>query len=996
MPPATATAPLASWRFAGTLRHYQADVLDRVDVAAGSSLHIVAPPGSGKTLLGLLLAARRGRRAVVLTPTTTIRAQWAGTAATLAPDPAAVSEDPDSPGDFTALTYQALSVLDTASPFAGLARDRWRDELESDGRSPDAAAHWLDELASRNPAAYRRGIASRSRTLRRRLVREDPDVLASALHPNALALIDRLVAHGVETVVLDECHHLLDHWALVVATLVARLRAAGREPLLIGLTATLPSPDDADEYDNYTSLLGDVDYEVPVPAVVREGNLAPYRDLVRFTEPTDQELAFLSAHAEGLEVLLRATFAVDTGLQFLAETLQPPMPPSPAEPPRGPLDPPPAVAEHDSADGTDAAAVDARLAAAFAHDFAGAEAAAAMLATAAPRHPLVEHLPDVARRPPSADETMRLLARFALDRLLPDPAAERQWHRIRRTLADFGYSLSDRGVRRTRDPVDTMLASSLAKDHAACDILRLEREALGDERLRALVVTDFASHGNTHGGLVGTAGALRTFTSLVNDAAVAGLRAMLVTGSHTRIATRDADLLVSALGDVLGVPVAAAALMEATEVSELHAPGVGVAALVRAASVLLARGSVQVVVGTRGLFGEGWDCPAVNTLIDLTAVSTASATQQLRGRTLRLDPAWPEKVAHNWTVTALLPPTFALSAQPDAARLRRKHARLWGLDADDPSRVVRGTSIVMPAGQRAGLAACLAKDPAASVEALNSLGTSPPRSVTREHWRIGEPYTDRESVSALVPRDREAPLFRTSVPVSRALGGAFGAAAAATAGGSAALGLVLGAAAGPEVGTVAGAAVLLAGIVPAVELGRSWRRARGQLSGGTEPYRRIAGMVWEALRRAGRVADEPVTIAATFAALDDGTEEIAIEAVSASLADQRMLADALGELFGPVRTPRFLLETGSGGRSAVVRGVLRRAARRQPEGHFVPVPSPIGRRRRDAEAFAAAWERELGPCVLHAMDRPEHLALMARARRGGGGLVPATAREQWR
>src|SRR3546814_7938420 len=49
-----------------------------------------------------------------------------------------------------------------------------------------------------------------------------------------------------------------------------------------------------------------------------------------------------------------------------------------------------------------------------------------------------------------------------------------------------------------------------------------------------------------------------------------------------------------------------------------------------------------------------------------------SATQQLRGRTLRLDPAWPEKVAHNWTVTALLPASFPLEAQPDATRLRRR------------------------------------------------------------------------------------------------------------------------------------------------------------------------------------------------------------------------------------------------------------------------------------------------------------------------------------
>jgi len=985
MPQRTDTMPLASWRFTGTLRHYQADVLERVDVGAGSALHIVAPPGSGKTLLGLLLAMRRGRRTVVLAPTTTIRAQWVDTAASLAPEPAAVSADPAEPGDLTALTYQALSVLDSANPLAGLARARWRDELEGDGRSPDAATQWLDDLASRNPAAYRRGIASRSRTLRRRLVREDPDVLASALHPNALALIDRLVAHGVETIVLDECHHLLDHWALVVATLVARLRAAGRDPLLIGLTATLPSPDDADEYDNYTSLLGDVDYEVPVPAVVREGNLAPYRDLVRFVEPTREELAFLSSHAEALAVLLRTTFAGDTGLQFLIDTLQPAPPPAPH---RGALEPPPPPSSADDA-------VDERLAAAFADDFTAAEAAAAMLTTAAPQHPLVGRLPDVARRPPTTDEALRLLARFALNRLLPDPSAERHWHRIRRTLGDFGYSLSDRGVRRTRDPVDTMLASSLAKDHAACDILRLERDALGDDRLRALVVTDFAQHGNKHGGLVGTAGALRTFTSLVSDAATSGLRPILVTGARTRIATRDADVLVPALGEALGVAVAAAPLLEATDISEVHAPGVGVAALVRAASDLLSQGTVQVVVGTRGLFGEGWDCPAVNTLIDLTAVSTASATQQLRGRTLRLDPAWPGKVAHNWTVTALLPPTFPLEAQPDATRLRRKHARLWGLDADEPSRVIRGVSIALGATQREMLAAVLEKDAAASVDALNARLVLPERARTRARWRVGDDYTDREAVSALVPRQPQTPVFRTSRRVWQALGGAFGGVVAAAGGGAAAVALATGAIAGPEVGLVAGAAAVIAGIVPAVELGWGWRQARVLLADDAEPYRRVAGVVWEALRRAGRVADVPAALSVSQTDERDGEALVTVEAPSASHADQRTLAEALAELFGAVRTPRFLLETGQGGGSAVVRAVLRRSSRRGAEGHFLPVPSLIGRRREDAEAFAAAWSREVGPCVLHAVDRPGQLALLARARRGGVPALPAI-REEWR
>src|SRR3546814_11151910 len=122
MPPASPT-PLATWRFAGALRHYQADVLERVDVDAGSPLHFVAPPGSGKTLLGLLLAARRGYRSVVLAPTTTIRAQWARAATSLAPDARPVSEDPEHPGALTALTRSAGRRVGKA--WVSTCRSRW-------------------------------------------------------------------------------------------------------------------------------------------------------------------------------------------------------------------------------------------------------------------------------------------------------------------------------------------------------------------------------------------------------------------------------------------------------------------------------------------------------------------------------------------------------------------------------------------------------------------------------------------------------------------------------------------------------------------------------------------------------------------------------------------------------------------------------------------------------------------------------------------------------
>jgi hypothetical protein len=445
---------------------------------------------------------------------------------------------------------------------------------------------------------------------------------------------------------------------------------------------------------------------------------------------------------------------------------------------------------------------------------------------------------------------------------------------------------------------------------------------------------------------------------------------MLVTGSRAQVATRDADALVRALGPVLGVPVASAPIIDAPQVSEVHALGVGSAALVRAVSVLLARGELHVVVGTRGLFGEGWDCPAVNTLIDLTAVATASATQQLRGRTLRLDPAWPEKVAHNWTVTALLPPSFALEAAPDAARLRRKHEQLWGLDVDDPGRVVRGLSGALSGAEQIALRAVLHRE--GSVDALHDLLELPPREQTRAAWRIGDEYTDAEGVSALVSRGRSAPVFRTTAPASRALGVALaGVVGAAVVLGGSAWGIVE-----PPVAAGLDVVILVVAAWLGVPLGRAWRHARALRAGGAEAYRRVGSVVWRSLQRAGRVADTPSSVIASLA---DGT--VAVSLSDAALPDQRIFAQAMAEVFGPVRTPRFLLETGRGGRSWIVRTVLRRHRAEQ----FVAVPSMIGRRQADAAGFAAAWDREVGACTLHPMDHPDRLALLARARRGTGG-----------
>ncbi|WP_198661740.1 DEAD/DEAH box helicase family protein [Lewinella sp. IMCC34183] len=97
-----------SFRF--SWRAYQARILERLEQYRDDrKVHIVAPPGAGKTVLGLEIVRRIGKRTLILAPSLTIREQWAERLATdFGGDPNLVSFDLDAPGAFTIVTYQAL------------------------------------------------------------------------------------------------------------------------------------------------------------------------------------------------------------------------------------------------------------------------------------------------------------------------------------------------------------------------------------------------------------------------------------------------------------------------------------------------------------------------------------------------------------------------------------------------------------------------------------------------------------------------------------------------------------------------------------------------------------------------------------------------------------------------------------------------------------------------------------------------------------------------
>jgi superfamily II DNA or RNA helicase len=655
--------------FRHPFRKYQRMILEQVATQqTDNKYHIVAPPGAGKTILGLELIRQFGTPAVVFAPTTTIQAQWYEKVGMfLDPvDPAdKISDvacmDPDQCAPIYIFTYQLISTQAEAQEhIKESANLLWKEELVNDGQVPDLekAEARLAALQQNNPQEYRRELAKCIKRVKHKLLYE-PDVdIEPFLHPNARRLINDLIQNGVRTIVLDECHHLLDYWAIVLRYFIRRVE----NPKVIGLTATLPSPENDEEYENYTSLLGDIDFEVPTPAVVKEGDLAPYRDLVYIVKPTKRETEYLKRIQVEFESAIALLIQDQRFLDWAESLIQ--VPPEAAD--RGKI----WQAHWDEHPLLTLAAV----------RFANSRGT---------RIPADLPVPVEATDPIQLEDWSNLLERFGLDVLKTsqDKKDHQLLNALRKAILPFGLTLTERGINQSRSAGDLVLSFSESKDYAVAHILEAELAALG-ERLRAIVVTDFERVGTGVPRLKGVldteaGSAVRAFRLLASYAPVKDLHTVLVTGKSMMVPAASWELLEKEFkGYLKAQKLKASCSSKPTKDPHiLEVVGTGKdwtsRTYVRMVTALFDRGVIKCMVGTRGIFGEGWDSLTLNTLIDLTSVTTSTSVQQLRGRTIRLDPGWKEKVAHNWDVICISKEFERGDA--DFKRFVRRHEQYWGI-----------------------------------------------------------------------------------------------------------------------------------------------------------------------------------------------------------------------------------------------------------------------------------------------------------------------------
>ena len=134
----------------------------------------------------------------------------------------------------------------------------------------------------------------------------------------------------------------------------------------------------------------------------------------------------------------------------------------------------------------------------------------------------------------------------------------------------------------------------------------------------------------------------------------------------------------------------------------------------------------------------------------MTVATTGVSVQQMRGRSLRLDPADPAKVASNWDVVCVAPDLVRGSG--DYERFVRKHLHLFA-PAED-GEVEAGPSHVHPELGPFGPPE-VDRFGALNAEQIARAADLP---AARERWQVGTPYRGVELPTLLVRRnDTSAP-----------------------------------------------------------------------------------------------------------------------------------------------------------------------------------------------------------------------------------------------
>ena len=597
--------------FKGQWRQYQRRVLDKAEsFMDDGKIHLVAAPGSGKTTLGIEFIQRFGNPTLILVPTVTIRQQWvdrikqaflsdANQAEQL------ISQDLKRPKMITVATYQALHSA--------------MNQVVGDGLIEDT-----DDTAQQEHFNFQ--------DFDIRKTFEDKDL---------------------GTLCLDECHHLRNEWWKSLES----FRKAFPKIKMISLTATPPYEGEPALWERYISMCGEIDEEITVPELVKEGTLCPHQDYVYFAFPTMEERTQLDQfEKQKLNFLTK----LSTDINF-SNTIQSS----------------PALSNQISDD--DLLANPKYL-------------SAILIFLRSKELPFPQRFQELLAAKALPTFTLEWFETLLNGIIFQVPNwfgfTEEALNQLKSDLKANGLIERNQVKLIRNKKQDVLLNQSLGKLNAVRDIFKAEYQSLGNN-LRQLVLTDFIRkdfqiHLGDNNAQFTQLGVLSYFESIRREIIEQSwtVPVAVLTGSLVIIPTSAKEHLERLIPnsrlsyDVIG-QLSQEDYLKVSISGSYHD-------LVTALTQLFQDGYIQVIIGTKSLLGEGWDAPCVNSLILASFVGSFMLSNQMRGRAIRVWPDNPNKTSNIWHLVSInLSPRRWFEFQDDEEKYDETlELRLYGLSPD--------------------------------------------------------------------------------------------------------------------------------------------------------------------------------------------------------------------------------------------------------------------------------------------------------------------------
>ncbi|MDR2105867.1 MAG: DEAD/DEAH box helicase family protein [Coriobacteriales bacterium] len=599
-------------RFKGRFRDYQQRVLDAVEGHnEDDKLHIVAAPGSGKTVLGLELIRYLGAPALVLSPTIVVAHQWGDRFQEMfLPEAHSlgdyVSHNLKNPALITSITYQALHA---AYSRLSLRQEMFEPNDEgSDTATVDASDTSIVEASDTSTAA----IAGEAET------EAETEAEAEVYDFRDFALIEFIRTSGIKTICLDEAHHLKREWQKALEGFIRQIE---HEVTIIALTATPPYDSTPVEWDRYITLCGEIDSEILVPELVAQKTLCPHQDYIYFNFPTKQELRVLREYQDRVAQFVLSLR--ESGVLVSAFT-------------------------------------NAKL---YGYDYSeewlykNASPLLTLFALCRQERGIVPEQPrELLTLGSSLPVPTPARIESAINFILEDAEAfgEQTVSKVKELCRS--HRLLNRGrASLAADPrLNRTLLSSLGKMESISAIVREEYAQLS-HGLRMLILTDHIRKDylrvvgtQTRIDAIGTVPVFETVRRVLpGDARIGLLAGTLVIWPDDRL-----DRLRQ-LAQERGLSLRSNSL-GTTGYSTVEFGG-GNRIKVAIATAAFQQGDVQVIVGTKSLLGEGWDSPCINSLIMASFIGSYVLSNQMRGRAIRIMKGVPDKTANIWHLVSVEP-----------------------------------------------------------------------------------------------------------------------------------------------------------------------------------------------------------------------------------------------------------------------------------------------------------------------------------------------------